>query len=418
MPAKTSCIATILSANYLAYASVLAASIKQYEPSVEFQILIVDRATEEVRQAAAKSGLPHVFAEDLGIPDFEHLAFKFDVVEFNTALKPTFLKSLLARFERVVYLDPDIRIFSNLEPIWAALDEASIVLTPHSLQPIMDGARPSDIDFLRNGTFNLGFIGFKNSETSLSMLQWWEARCLSYGFNDTGLGVFVDQKWIDLVPCYYSDVKIIRDPGCNVAYWNLHERSITGDIEGFLINGKKLRFFHFSGVKANDSTILSKHQTRHAIQPESPLATLVKDYCKQLLNAKHLEFSHLPYTFGYFDNGEPIPSLARRSACFLLDCTPGPFRSDGPLYKTIRSAGLLNAGNHASLRSNTLTFDENSRTVRLALAATRTLSIIMGPARLYALCKYFSLLTKESNFTRVLLRYSFDFAHHAKKSRP
>ena len=54
------------------------------------------------------------YAQDLGLPDFERLAYKYDVMELSTALKPTFLKRMMAEgFERVVYLDPDIELSSE-----------------------------------------------------------------------------------------------------------------------------------------------------------------------------------------------------------------------------------------------------------------------------------------------------------------
>ena len=52
-------------------------------------------------------------------------------------------------------------------------------------------------------------------------------------------GLFVDQKWIDLVPGFYPDVGIIHHPGYNVAYWNLHCRRVEiGD--QIRVNGEPL----------------------------------------------------------------------------------------------------------------------------------------------------------------------------------
>jgi hypothetical protein len=193
------CFATIVSPNYLAYARVLGDSVAQHAPDAEFRVLIVGRADPQVSAAVNKSGLDVIYANDLGLPDFDHLAYKFDIVEFNTALKPSFLKSLFALgFDRVVYLDPDIRLYSPPAPVVQALDDAQIALIPHALAPVMDGSRPSDIDFLRTGSFNLGFIGLRRGTQTFALLDWWEERCLSQGFNDPGFGTFVDQKWLVL----------------------------------------------------------------------------------------------------------------------------------------------------------------------------------------------------------------------------
>ncbi len=210
-----------------------------------------------------------------------------------------------------------------------ALDEAEIVVTPHALAPAMDGLRPSDIDFLRNGSFNLGFIALRRGAESLSLLDWWERRCLSHGFNDLGFGTFVDQKWIDLVPSYFESVHVLRHRGCNVAFWNLHERQLFEVNGSYRVNDVPLVFFHFSGVRADAPEVLSKHQTRHAIAPGSLLARLVSEYSASLLQMGHSSYSKLAYGFGRLDDGTRSPASCGvpRAAWGRANCTrsrPGP----------------------------------------------------------------------------------------------
>ena len=40
--------------------------------------------------------------------------------------------------------------------------------------------------------------------------------------------MFTDQRWVDFVPSLFDHL-ILKDPGCNVAYWNLHGRELTLD---------------------------------------------------------------------------------------------------------------------------------------------------------------------------------------------
>jgi hypothetical protein len=411
------CIATIVSANYLAYARTLEESVRRHQPGVAFRVLIVDRPTEQVREAVARSGLEAVYAGELGLPDFPQIAFKYELVELNTALKPTFLKTLFAQgFDKVLYLDPDICLFSNLAPVLDALDEARIVLTPHALAPAMDGLRPSDIDFLRNGTFNLGFAGFSKSPEAAAALDWWEDRCLSYGFNDLGFGTFVDQKWMDLVPCYFDKVRILKNAGCNVAYWNLHEREVTGLEGNYWVGDVPLYFFHFSGVKADKPGVLSRHQSRHSIQPGTPLAELVANYCKSLVRNEHTVFSRIPYTFATFDNGEPINPAARRASA-VEPTLADPFAVSSGFHAKVKSRGLL-AKPGAESGSNTLTFDQDSRRVRIVNAIVRTTASVIGVEKLNALARYMAVLTRESNLARVLMRVPFDFRHTRNNTRP
>jgi hypothetical protein len=411
-------ICTIASANYTAYAKTLADSVHKYEPSVSFFLLVVDRKTPQVEAAIVSTGLNAVYAEDLGLSDFERLALKFDIVELNTALKPTMLKRMFSQgFEKVLYLDPDIRLFSDLSPVLDALDHNNIVFTPHSQTPVMDGYRPSDIDFLRAGVFNLGFVGLRASQQTSQMLEWWEDRCLAYGFIDTALGIFVDQKWMNLVPCYYDGVYILKHLGCNVAYWNLHERQVVGERGNYTVGGVPLCFFHFSGVKANEPEVLSRHQTRHKITPATPLAELVADYCQSLNGNGQKEFSSINYTFSHFDNGVSINNLVRRAACFEGPDQMDIFSSEGKFYKLVQRSGLLVKANKKNASLTTINFDESSFLVRTTNRLLRLVSRIIGSDRLNALTRYMSVLAREDNLARVLSKTPFDFAHTHDKTR-
>ena len=75
------CFATIVSPNYLAYARVLGDSLSRYAPEAEFHVLVVNRREPEVVAAVSATGLQATYATDLGLPDFEHLAYKYDLVE-------------------------------------------------------------------------------------------------------------------------------------------------------------------------------------------------------------------------------------------------------------------------------------------------------------------------------------------------
>jgi len=411
-------VCTIASANYCAYAKTLANSVSKHEPNIKFFLLVADRKTAAIEAAIAEAGLDTVFAEDLGIPDLEHIGMKFDIVEFNTAVKPTMLKRLFQMgFEKVIYLDPDIRLFSDLSPVTVALNDNNIVFTPHARAPAMDGQRPSDIDFLRTGVFNLGFVALKASEQSSAMLDWWEERCLAYGFIDTNLGIFVDQKWMNLVPCYFDGVHVLKHLGCNVAYWNLHERSVTGDRDGYFVGDKPLCFFHFSGVKASLPNVLSRHQTRHQIEPGTALAELVSDYCKSLTDNGHLRYSAIKYTFGHFDNGVAVNSLTRRAACFGGARMDDLFSAKGSFYAFAKQHGLLSDSNKQDAALTTMNFDENSGRVRATNGLIRVGARAIGADRFAALTRYISVLAREDGLARVLCKVPFDFTHSKNKTR-
>jgi hypothetical protein len=407
------CFVTIISANYLAYAKVLAASVARHAVQAEFRVLIVDRPTPEIARAVADSGLRASFAQDLPLAGFDRLAYKFDLVELNTALKPTFMKSVLqAGVDTVVYLDPDIELYSDPSPIFAALKSAEIVLTPHALAPAMDGLRPSDIDFLRNGAYNLGFVAVRSGPTSAAFLDWWERRCLQFGFIDTGFGTFVDQKWADLAVAYFDSVAILRHPGCNVAYWNLHEREVSARADGYRVGTEPLIFFHFSGVKADKPATLSPYQTRHALVPGTALATLVAGYCARLLAHGHEGYRKLTYTYGKLGDGAPISGPMRRALCVVDPVEGDPFDPASSFQRGLRRPlATHRRGPFQPGVRNTLDMDQSDRRMRIVNAVVRAGARLIGVGRMLALLRYAAFLTQRSHFAAVLLDRPLDIRH-------
>ena len=60
-----------------------------------------------------------------------------------------------------------------------------------------------------HGVYNLGFLAVSRSEEALKMLTWWAERLYLYCYDDMANGIFTDQKWIDLAPCFFN-VKITK----------------------------------------------------------------------------------------------------------------------------------------------------------------------------------------------------------------
>jgi hypothetical protein len=101
-----------------------------------------------------------VLSSDLPLPRSRWFHFKYSIVELSTAVKPYAFEHLFRTqaLDRIVYLDPDISIYSGLHKIVATLDTADIALTPHLTGSLDDDRRPAEIDILRAGAYNLCFI--------------------------------------------------------------------------------------------------------------------------------------------------------------------------------------------------------------------------------------------------------------------
>jgi hypothetical protein len=300
---------TIVSKNYLAYAQTLASSYKKHHPSHDFLVILVDRADGYTSDLLHDGSAEVIELANIAIPDVSRFIYRYSIMELNTAVKAFVLADLFRRrtYQTLLYIDPDIYIFRPLTHVYEALESASIVLTPHMRRPFYDAAMPSDTAILQSGTYNLGFIGLKNGPTARELLDWWMTKLHTDCIVDIPRGLFVDQKWIDLVPGFFPDHKILYEPGYNAAYWNLHERPITQVNGDWLADGQPLHFFHFSGYSPFAPLQLSKHQSRHQLGGMPTLKRLTDFYGRVLLENGYDESSSWPYAFETLANGVHLP---------------------------------------------------------------------------------------------------------------
>ena len=293
---------TIVARNYLAFARVLANSFLEHHPDSRFTVLLLDD-DGSIDIEAEPFEVIHG-DEIMDVEDFRSMAAIYDVMELATAVKPWLLERLLADGEPVAYIDPDIQLHASIDEAFVRAEKHGIVLTPHVLQPWpQDDHTPTENFVLMSGTFNLGFITV--SPAALPFLAWWQQRLRWDCVVDPAKGLFVDQKWIDFAIGIF-DHDIIRDPGYNVAYWNIWGREVTRDGDQVLVNGSPLKFFHFSGFDPKVAGRLSKHdgpRPRFVLDDNKVVAELCATYGELLEAAGHTRMRQIPYGVAQLPNG-------------------------------------------------------------------------------------------------------------------
>ncbi|MDE1154390.1 MAG: group 1 glycosyl transferase [Acidobacteriaceae bacterium] len=388
---------TIVSPNYLAYARTLATSYLAQHPGHRFFVLIV----ANLQDAAPFRGADFepVMLPEIGVANLRTEAMKYDILELNTNVKPAFMRYLLQKhgLDQLVYLDPDIYVYAPLEPVFEALDQgASAVLTPHMTTPVWDGKQPSEQELLYNGTYNLGFVAVSSSAESVRILDWWDVRCLEAGFSEGRTGLFVDQKWMNLVPGMFDRVFITRDAGLNMAYWNLHERSLAKGSDGWVVESPvsgrvPLRFFHFSGIVVTDDSVLSKHTNRFTLDARPDLTEAFAAY-KQAVRAEKASASaaeSLPYGFDTMSDGSTVTRLARRLYAANLEHFQGvdPFDSNGAFGRFAAEKKLVQ-GVVAPAKSTWKDFNPRDRRVEAVHRLLGFALRLLGPHKYELLMRY------------------------------
>ncbi len=316
--------------SYLNRARVLASSLRRKHPDWVLWAVMTDKEPEGFHFDLAKEDFDHlVTAEELYGKETDQWLFGHDIVEACTAVKGRAMLHILNQpdVEKVFYFDPDIGIFNDLEPVSRLLDSHSIVLTPHQIDPEPQNAtlaiRDNEIASLNYGVFNLGFVAVNASSEARRFATWWDERLHDWCHDRLDIGIFVDQKWCNLVPCFFDGVKVLRDPGYNVASWNLSQRKMHFDAAGqALINGEPLRFYHFTKLGPTGDTM-----TRRYAGQNTEVYELWWWYRQQVEAFTDPAIPKGWWHYGLFDNGAVIEKRARelyRSRADLRLAFPDP----------------------------------------------------------------------------------------------
>ncbi|MBV8657878.1 MAG: hypothetical protein JO142_08680 [Burkholderiales bacterium] len=322
---------TSVTTNYIPKARALAASAKRHNPDAHFMLLLSDArpAWLDLDQEPFDSV---VTSDSLGIPQFRQWVFKHSVVELCTAVKGFAFQWVFREMkaDKVLYLDPDMIVYAPLTPLLDRLDQASILLTPHQCEPeeTHEAIVDNEICSLKHGVFNLGFLGLRNSDEGRRFADWWAARLEHYCYDDIPGGIFTDQRWVDLAPCFFDDLAVVRDPAYNVSTWNLTHRTVSGDPAAPLVNGQPLRLYHFSGFDSGaQGDMLKKYGG------ENPTLWAMREwYIAECERLGQTELGKTPYAYGTYDNGDKIETRHRivyRGRVDLMKAFPDPFVVEG-----------------------------------------------------------------------------------------
>jgi hypothetical protein len=321
--------------SYLNRARVLFQTLRRFHPDWELVALITDEPPPGFDfNPAAEPFDRVVWAQDLGIPDFQGWLFKHDVVEVCTAVKGPFIHqacgpdSKWGGADAVIYLDPDTALFASLEPLERWLEESDILLTPHLIDPNTDAGaiEDNDLSASRTGIFNLGFVAIRTTGEGARFAKWWNDRLLDWCYDDMPAGLFVDQRWCDHVPALFDKVRVVRDPGYNVASWNLSTRTLAVQKDGRItVNGAPLRFWHFTKLGPLGDTM-----TKRYAGTNFPVYEIWRWYKDQVAAATDANIPERWWAYQAYADGEPIPKAHRvlyRQRSDLQVAFPDPFAS-------------------------------------------------------------------------------------------
>ena len=303
---------TSITASYIPRARILAKTLKMHNSNAIFHIVLSDNLPEEINWEAEPFDYIWYPEDFIPVENIKQWIFKHTLVELCTAVKGQAALHILKQTnaEKLVYFDPDIAVFDNLDCLEKMLNKNSFLVIPHNCDRSDDIEKVlyHEMSFLKNGIYNFGFFAVKNDDNGIDILNWWTERLLLACYDDSEQGLFTDQKWGNFIPVIFDKVKIIKEPNYDVATWNLTTRTFSGSIDnGFFVNNMPLKFYHFSGYGST-----SYHcSLAHLSQKTRDIFALSDWYGEQLIINGNKKLKDIKYKYARFYNGKKIENIHR-----------------------------------------------------------------------------------------------------------
>jgi len=389
---KKTAIFTVCNVAYLDKVMVLAESLYMSN-NIKINVFLFDKK----REIFLKDDFWKIhWVEELNVPDFEILSFKYNIIELSTSLKPWLALKLLDSYSKVIFFDPDVMVLNSIQSIIENLEEHPVIITPHYFYPKSNGFA-DDSKIMRFGNYNLGFFAVNSSLDSKKFLSWWSERLMLNCFDDAQFGIFTDQKWVTTAQCFFPFIHISYNPGLNIAYWNLDERSISLDEnKKYIVNDDfPLIFFHFSSFNNKFPEKLSKNNFIIGNNTSSIISNLAIDYSNQL--NRYSTVSHdVTYSFDYMSKGKYISPTLRRAYASVLDLFPkghNPFNEQGVVADFAKKNHLFEAKNKKYIAEGYQGLEDHSGKMKIIFSLMRLLLRIIGPNKFMSVSRLFVYLS-------------------------
>lgn len=289
---------------YLPRLLTLLSSITTQEPQAQFIVLALDRETESYFSTHKQPGV-EVFGVELlesTFPDLLNVRSHRSSMEYIFTLTPLlfcYAMTLTDPGDLVIYLDADLFFFGSPGLVTSALSGGDVGIIPHSY-PIRHAK-----SWGKFGTYNVGWVGIRNSDNGRACAEWWAERCLEW-CSDTPLdGKYADQGYLDQFPELFKGVKILENRGFNLAPWNTFGQKISQDGKGRVLVGDQtqLIFFHFHGLKRFGKWMATSQLNYRSPASKELIELVYQPYLTSLKRAEELVSIHT--------NSKKAPKLVR-----------------------------------------------------------------------------------------------------------
>lgn len=239
--------ATYFDKNYLDRGLALISSVREFDKESKIFVLAFD---ETVAKEVADRFPDVKILSEQDLINFEPRLSQTQKVRSRIEQYFTHTPILMRRVmqetaigEVCVYLDADLFFFKTPDLVLEEMHDASIGIIAHKY------SRKMEQKLSKYGKYNVGWVGIRNDKNGQECLKWWSDSCLNWCFDKTEDGKFADQGYLNEFSHRFKSVKVLQNPGLNLAPWNVGNYNLSEkNSDLYLDKLYPLVFYHFHGL--------------------------------------------------------------------------------------------------------------------------------------------------------------------------
>ena len=288
---------TYFDQHYLPKALALYRSLQIHCPDFKLWVLCMDQGAYDF---LAQFRLPEVHL--IALEDFEQndellVSAKQNrsKIEYYFTCTPSLPLYVLRKWqevEMITYIDADLYLFSNPQPLYDEMQHGSVGIIGHRFPPQLQ-----ELEIY--GLYNVGWLMFRRDDNALACLQWWRERCIEWCYDRLDGDRFADQKYLDQWETRFKGVVVLKHKGANLAPWNVarYQLHILEDQKTVYVDEQPLIFFHFHGLKRVKSWLYEPGWKLYNLTPTKLLRTKIyAPYISMLLEVQRTWLAAVPDT--------------------------------------------------------------------------------------------------------------------------
>jgi hypothetical protein len=301
-------VGTVLSANHLPKAMIMAKSFKKNMPGSKVVVGIIE---EEMPLSA----LQYPYFDEVVLvknicmyPNYRKFFFQYGIEEAVSCSKAQIMNYIYDKYtdeQIILYMDSDMIVMSPFDELSTIAENHPIIISGRFINP-----ESFDFEWLsrlrESGIYYSGFLALKRHPEAKKFLLWWGKACERPGSYDHDQKNHTDQPWLDLAHNYFDDVYALRHPGYNVGHWNMTERWDIDRVgpDSYTIEGQPLRCIHFS---TNYLLVSSWIDTDKG----QIYTDIFNQYRDEMIALGQVSYDQMTWSYNSYSSGEQIADHAR-----------------------------------------------------------------------------------------------------------